>query len=41
VQRALLEEEGVEFDERERVDWKRFGWEGMGWEEIEALWKGM
>ena len=27
-QRQLLEDEGVEFDDRERVDWKRFRWEG-------------
>lgn len=27
-QRQLLESEGVIFDERERVDLKRFGWEG-------------
>lgn len=26
LMRALLEAEGVEFDERERVDLKRFGW---------------
>jgi methylated-DNA-protein-cysteine methyltransferase-like protein len=27
-QRRLLEEEGVIFDERERVDFSRYGWEG-------------
>lgn len=27
LQRALLEEEGVEFDERGRIAWSRFGWE--------------
>lgn len=27
-QQALLEAEGVLFDERQRVDLKRFGWEG-------------
>lgn len=27
-QRELLEEEGVEFDERGRIDLKRFGWDG-------------
>jgi methylated-DNA-protein-cysteine methyltransferase-like protein len=37
LQRALLEEEGVEFDAHERVDWKRFGWEGMEQEEVDAL----
>lgn len=30
VQRALLEAEGVAFDERGRVDLKRFGWRGPG-----------
>ena len=38
VQRALLEEEGVAFDLRGYVDWKRFGWEGLSWAEVEALW---
>jgi len=28
VQRRLLEEEGVEFDDRGRVNLKHFGWEG-------------
>jgi methylated-DNA-protein-cysteine methyltransferase-like protein len=37
IQRTLLEGEGVEFGEHERVDWRRFGWEGMDWDEIEAL----
>ncbi len=27
-QRQLLESEGVMFDDRERVDWKRFRWDG-------------
>ncbi len=27
-QRQLLEDEGVEFDDRERVDWKKCRWEG-------------
>lgn len=27
-QRQLLEQEGVEFDDRGRIDLKRFGWEG-------------
>ena len=26
IQRQLLEEEGVEFDDQNRVDWRRFGW---------------
>jgi methylated-DNA-protein-cysteine methyltransferase related protein len=38
LQRALLEEEGVEFDVRGYVDWKRFGWAGMDWQEVEKLW---
>lgn len=37
LQRALLEAEGVEFDEDGRVDWERFGWEGLGWPEVEEL----
>ena len=28
TQRSLLEAEGVAFDDRDRVDFKRFGWEG-------------
>ena len=36
-QRALLEAEGIEFDERETVDWGRFGWEGLAWPEVEEL----
>lgn len=28
IQRGLLEAEGMEFDERERIDLKRFGWQG-------------
>lgn len=39
VQRARLEEEGIEFDARGYVDLRRFGWEGLGWQEIEALWQ--
>jgi methylated-DNA-protein-cysteine methyltransferase-like protein len=30
VQQALLRREGVRFDRRGRVDWKRFGWVGDG-----------
>lgn len=37
LQRALLEEEGIEFDERGRVDMRRFGWVGLTWAEVEAL----
>jgi alkylated DNA nucleotide flippase Atl1 len=28
MQRAILEEEGVEFDKNDRVDFHRFGWSG-------------
>ena len=38
IQRARLEEEGVEFDARGYIDWKRFGWAGLDWAEVEALW---
>lgn len=38
LQRALLEEEGVAFDARGYVDWRRFGWAGLEWREIEGLW---
>lgn len=27
-QRLLLEQEGVEFDEKDRVDFKKYGWKG-------------
>lgn len=37
LQRALLEAEGVEFDERGILDWARFGWEGLPWMEVEEL----
>jgi methylated-DNA-protein-cysteine methyltransferase-like protein len=37
LQRALLEAEGVEFDEHGTVDWKRFGWAGLPWHEVEEL----
>jgi methylated-DNA-protein-cysteine methyltransferase-like protein len=30
LQRELLEREGIEFDERGRVDWTRFGWSPEG-----------
>lgn len=38
LQRALLEEEGIAFDERGDVDMRRFGWEGLDPFEIDALW---
>ena len=37
LQRALLEDEGVEFDGRGIVDWDKFGWAGLSWPEIEEL----
>lgn len=37
LQRALLEEEGVEFDDCGYVDLNRFGWEGM--DDVEQLWR--
>jgi methylated-DNA-protein-cysteine methyltransferase-like protein len=40
LQRALLEAEGVEFDESETVDWERYGWAGLSWPEIEQLLAG-
>jgi len=39
IQRARLEAEGVEFDARGYIDWKRFGWTGLAWQEVEALWE--
>jgi len=36
-QRALLEAEGIEFDEHGTVDWDRFGWTGLSWSEVEEL----
>jgi methylated-DNA-protein-cysteine methyltransferase-like protein len=30
LQRTLLRGEGVRFDRRGRIDWKRFGWTGEG-----------
>ncbi len=37
LQRALLEEEGVEFDGAGYVDLKRFGWKGI--DHVERLWQ--
>lgn len=37
LQRALLEAEGIKFDERGTVDWERFGWAGLSWPEVEEL----
>jgi methylated-DNA-protein-cysteine methyltransferase related protein len=38
-QRQLLIEEGIEFDQRDRIDLERFGWEGPGeeWLRNESL----
>jgi len=36
-QQALLEAEGVEFDERGYTDFGRFGWEGLTPDEVRAL----
>ena len=36
-QRALLEQEGVIFDDQGRVDLGRYQWPGLDWPEIEAL----
>jgi methylated-DNA-protein-cysteine methyltransferase-like protein len=30
LQRALLRSEGVKFDRRGRIDWRKFGWDGQG-----------
>lgn len=30
IQQKLLLEEGIEFDENDRIDFERFGWEGPG-----------
>lgn len=37
LQRALLEQEGVVFDDNERVDMQRFGWAGL--DDVERLWR--
>jgi methylated-DNA-protein-cysteine methyltransferase related protein len=37
LQRSLLEQEGIVFDERDRVDMKRYGWEGL--DDVERLWR--
>jgi methylated-DNA-protein-cysteine methyltransferase-like protein len=37
VQRRLLEEEGIVFDDGGRISLERFQWEGLDWPEIETL----
>jgi methylated-DNA-protein-cysteine methyltransferase related protein len=37
VQRQLLEEEGIEFDQDGYVDMRLFGWRGLDWAEVEQL----
>jgi methylated-DNA-protein-cysteine methyltransferase-like protein len=37
LQRALLEAEGIEFDENDIIDLNRFGWAGLAWPDIEEL----
>jgi methylated-DNA-protein-cysteine methyltransferase-like protein len=39
MQKKLLVEEGVEFDEKDRVDMKRFGWNGPNADEDLPLFK--
>ena len=34
-QRQLLEQEGVEFDAKDRVDLKKYGWKGLNEEDVE------
>jgi methylated-DNA-protein-cysteine methyltransferase related protein len=36
IQRSLLEEEGVQFDERERVNLSHYGWSGPSQEWLQA-----
>ena len=37
VQRHLLEQEGVTFDEQGQTDLDAYQWEGLDWPEIEAI----
>jgi methylated-DNA-protein-cysteine methyltransferase-like protein len=36
-QQMLLEAEGVDFNSRGFIDWKRYGWDGLSAVEVEAL----
>ena len=35
-QRQLLEQEGVEFDAKDRVDFKKYGWQGPNEDEMDS-----
>ncbi len=37
LQRALLEAEGVVFDEHGYINLERFGWEGLPWPALESI----
>ena len=37
VQRRLLEDEGIEFDQAGYVDMRRYGWRGLEWAEVEQI----
>lgn len=37
IQRAMLEEEGIEFDEQGRVDLSVFGWSGLDLAELDQI----
>ncbi|MBN1953657.1 MAG: MGMT family protein [Anaerolineae bacterium] len=37
LQRALLEDEGIRFDDHDRVDWEQFGWAGLAPTEVKEL----
>ena len=37
LQRQLLEDEGVEFDQHDRIDLTRFGWDGPTWPVLEQI----
>jgi methylated-DNA-protein-cysteine methyltransferase-like protein len=40
IQRMLLEEEGIEFDDEGKIDLKRFGWAGPDMAEQAGLFGG-
>lgn len=41
IQKKLLLEEGVEFNDKDRVNLDRFGWQGPGFEDDLPLFKGI